>query len=164
MPLTDVKIKNADCAQAPRKLFGGGGLCLHLAPSGSKLWRMKYRYGSKEKLLSFGSYPEVSLKEARDRRDEARSHLRNDSDPAQIKHDVRRQLEFDTKNSFAAIAEEYLEKVRKEGKAEITLSKLVWLIDIVRHSFGNRPIKKISAQDILLTPPHLSITGVNRPG
>lgn len=80
--LTDVKARKAGATNKAYKLFDGGGLFLYVTPKGAKLWRMKYRYRGKEKLLSFGPYPEVSLAEARQKRDEARSMLRAGQDPA----------------------------------------------------------------------------------
>lgn len=71
-PLTDRAIKSARPEAKPRKLFDGEGLYLLLNPSGTRLWRMKYRVDGREKFLSFGQYPEVPLKVARERRDEAR--------------------------------------------------------------------------------------------
>ena len=65
MPLTDVAARNTKPGERPQKLFDGHGLYLLVQPQGTKLWRLKYRFAGKEKLLSFGSYPEVSLKEAR---------------------------------------------------------------------------------------------------
>ncbi|MBI5593926.1 MAG: DUF4102 domain-containing protein [Deltaproteobacteria bacterium] len=70
--LTGVKNKNAKPTDKPFKLFDGGGLYLLVAPTGGKLWRMKYRFNSKEKLLSFGIYPTIRLSDARDKRHEAK--------------------------------------------------------------------------------------------
>lgn len=70
MPLTDISIRNAKPADKARKLFDGGGLYLEVSPSGGKWWRLKYRRGGKEKRLSLGVYPDISLKDARERRDE----------------------------------------------------------------------------------------------
>jgi hypothetical protein len=74
--LTDTAIRAAKPADKPRKLSDAGGLYLFIAPTGGKLWRMKYRFAGKEKTLSIGKYPEVSLKDARDRRGEAGAESR----------------------------------------------------------------------------------------
>ncbi|MEC4680979.1 MAG: Arm DNA-binding domain-containing protein, partial [Nitrospirota bacterium] len=71
MALTNTAIRNAKASNKTKKMFDGGGLYLEVAPSGGKWWRLKFRYGGKEKRLSLGVYPNVSLKEARERRDEA---------------------------------------------------------------------------------------------
>ena len=81
MPPSDTAIRNAKPAAKPYRLFDGGGLYLEVSPSGGKLWRLKYRFGGKEKRLELGKYPEMSLKDARDRWDEARKLLANDVDP-----------------------------------------------------------------------------------
>ncbi len=70
--LTDVEIRRAKSTEKPLKLFDGGGLFLLLKLNGSRLWRMKYRVAGREKLLPFGAYPEIALKDAREQRDEAR--------------------------------------------------------------------------------------------
>jgi hypothetical protein len=82
MPLTDTTIKNAKPGPKAVRLFDAGGLYLELAPSGGRWWRLKYRHGGKEKRLSLGTYPETSLKQARERRDETRKLLASGLDPA----------------------------------------------------------------------------------
>lgn len=75
VPLTDIKVKAAKPSKNSLKLFDGGGLFLLITPTGGKLWRLKYRFGGTEKLLTLGAYPQTSLTEARKRRTEARSLL-----------------------------------------------------------------------------------------
>ena len=82
MPLTVIQVRNAKPGDKGYKLADEKGLHLYVSPTGAKSWRMKYRFGGKEKLLTFGQFPEVSMSEARDRRDEARATLRRDKDPA----------------------------------------------------------------------------------
>lgn len=82
MPLTEVAIRNARIEQKAARIYDERGLYLQLAQSGGKWWRFKYRFGSKEKLLSLGTYPEVSLKQARLARDEARALVRSGTDPS----------------------------------------------------------------------------------
>jgi hypothetical protein len=84
--LTDTKIRQAKPAEKPYKLFDSGGLFLLVLPSGSKLWRLKYRFGDKEKLFAIGSYDNgVSLKKAREERDKARNQLVDGIDPSAVK-------------------------------------------------------------------------------
>jgi hypothetical protein len=92
IPLTATAVKNAKPQSKPKRLFDGGGLYLEVAPSGGKWWRFKYRFAGKEKRISLGVYPDVSLKDARDRRDEARRLLANDIDPSKHRqsHKVHR--------------------------------------------------------------------------
>jgi hypothetical protein len=94
MKLNDQKCKNAKPKEKTYKLFDGGGLYLEVMPAGGKLWRLKYRFGSKEKRLSFGGYPIISLKDARDKRDDAKLLLAG--------------------NTFEAIAREWIEKRKGE--------------------------------------------------
>ena len=75
MTLTDTKIRNAKPGKKPTRLFDERGLYLEVSPAGGKWWRLKYRFGGKEKRLSLGVYPDVTLKDARGRRDEARKLL-----------------------------------------------------------------------------------------
>ncbi len=85
MPLTDVSIRAAKPRQKTFKLFDSGGLYLELSPAGGKWWRWKYRFGGKEKRLSFGVYPDVNLKAAHKRRDEARQRLADGIDPGEAR-------------------------------------------------------------------------------
>jgi hypothetical protein len=81
MPLTDIKLRNAKPAEKPFKLYDERGLFLIVTPTGGKWWRFKYRFDDKEKLLSLGVYPDISLREARNRRDEARKLVAHFIDP-----------------------------------------------------------------------------------
>ena len=83
IPLTDVAIRNAKAADKPVKLFDGAGLFLQVAPTGGKLWRFKYLFDGKEKLLALGKWPDVGLKMARQRRDEARALVAQGVDPSE---------------------------------------------------------------------------------
>ena len=78
MPLTDTAIRNARPRDRACKIYDSGGLHVFVTPSGSRLWRMRYTHGGKEKLLSFGPYPLIGLKDAREKRDEARRLLLED--------------------------------------------------------------------------------------
>lgn len=89
MALTETIIKNAKHADKPRKLFDGGGLFLLLSPNRGKYWRLKYRFGGVEKTLSFGVYPGVTLADARQLRDEARTRLASGIDPGEIRKEER---------------------------------------------------------------------------
>ena len=86
MKLSDAAVRNAKANGKVQKLSDGGGLYLHVTATGSKLWRMAYRFEGKQKLLSFGAYPAVSLKDARHRRDDARESLAKGIDPGEEKN------------------------------------------------------------------------------
>ena len=104
MALTQVNVKQAECREKNYKLFDGRGLYLLARTNGSKYWRFKYRYVGKERTLAFGVFPEVSLKEARDRGDDARRALRDGIDPSAQKNSVRQSYVTETHNTFEVIA------------------------------------------------------------
>ena len=115
MPLTDVGIRNAKPSGKATKLSDGGGLFLLVTPAGGKLWRMKYRIDGREKLLSIGTYPEISLSEARKRRDEARTQLAQGKDPSREKQRDKVRSREEAENTFRAIAEEFSRKKKLDG-------------------------------------------------
>ena len=108
--LTDTAIRNAKAAGKNLKLADEKGLFLLVTPSGGKWWRLTYRFGGKQKTLSLGIYPEVGLKDARERRDAARKLLANGVDPGEHRKATKAiKLELAT-NSFETIAREWLAK------------------------------------------------------
>jgi integrase len=103
--LTDPKIRQAKPAEKPYKLFDGGGLFLLVQTGGSKLWRLKYRFGGKEKLLALGSYDMgISLKKAREERNKARDLLVEGIDPGAAKRKEKHAQRGRAENTFRAIA------------------------------------------------------------
>lgn len=108
MALTDAKAKNIKPTDKPQKLFDGGGLFLLVAPAGGKWWRLKYRFGGKEKLLSLGTYPQVPLSEARDKAIRARCLLADGIDPST----ERRSLATSSQDAgtFASVAERWFKE------------------------------------------------------
>ena len=107
MPLTASQVKTAKPSSKPFKMADGHGLFLLVNPNNSKYWRMKYRFSGKEKLLSFGVYPDVSLSEARVLAEEARRVLRNKEDPSIAKKNKKNEFVSDSDNSFQNIATEW---------------------------------------------------------
>jgi hypothetical protein len=102
MALTDKAIRAAKHGEKPVRLFDGGGLYLELAPNGGKWWRHKYRFAGKEKRLSLGVYPHVALKQARERRDEAKRLLANGIDPSEQRKAHKATVTERAANSFEA--------------------------------------------------------------
>ncbi len=146
MPLNDTSIRNAKVGRKARKLSDGGGLHLLVQPRGAKLWRLAYRFAGKQKLLSFGIYPAVSLADARARREVAKKYLADGSDPA-----VQREIEKRSREvTFRLVAEELIRKMQREGRAAATLTKTRWLLEFAFASFGDNPITKITAPELLL--------------
>ncbi|CAJ3302227.1 putative integrase [Burkholderia pseudomallei] len=107
MALTDIAIRNAKPAEKQQKLFDGGGLHLLVTPAGGKRWVLKYRFGGKEKSLALGTYPTVTLVEARKRRDAARDKLAAGIDPGEAKKAEKRTQRLSAENSFEAVAREW---------------------------------------------------------
>ena len=105
MPLTDTAVRSAKPQTRTRKLFDGGGLYLEVSPAGGKWWRWKYRFGGKEKRLSLGVYPDVSLKSARERRAAVRQQLSAGIDPGQARK--AQKLAVAGGDSFEVIAREW---------------------------------------------------------
>jgi len=130
------------------KLFDGGGLFLLLTPSGGKLWRFKYRFGDKEKVLALGPYPEISLAEARTKRDEARKQIRHGVDPGAVRKAMKQAKTSETE-TFEVIAREWHTKFTPNwtpGHGATIMSRLErdvfpWM--------GGRPIKEIRASELL---------------
>ncbi|MHB8529501.1 MAG: tyrosine-type recombinase/integrase [Caulobacteraceae bacterium] len=121
MPLTDTAVGAAKPREKPYKLADSGGLFLYVAPKGGKLWRMKYRHAGKEGLLSFGPYPAVSLKAAREKRDEARRQIEGGRNPAVEKRRQEARARIEAATTFKAVADEVIARAEKEGKAPATL-------------------------------------------
>lgn len=151
MALTDARIRNLKPREKPFKTADYDGLYVLTNPNGSKLWRLKYRYMDKERLLTLGKYPAVSLADARQARDNAREQLAEGQDP----NDTKRQKTLAEKvshgNSFSKIAEQYMAKIIKEGRAESTLAKIDWLMDMANADLGSKPITDITSPMVLHT-------------
>ena len=110
MPLTDTKIRNTKPTSKPQRLFDERGLYLEVAPAGGKWWRFKYRFQGREKRLSLGVYPDVSLRDARDRRDEARKLLADSVDPSENRRAAKSARTDSAANSFEVVTREWFNK------------------------------------------------------
>ena len=147
-PLTDTKVRNAKPLQKEYKLFDGGGLFLLITHSGGKLWHFKYRFEGKEKKLAFGAYPEISLLDARQRRDDARRLLANNVDPGAVRK-AQKQAKIETTETFEVIAREWHARFKptwKESHSERIIGRLE------REVFpllGQTPMSKIKAPELL---------------
>ncbi|MBC8641168.1 integrase arm-type DNA-binding domain-containing protein [Caballeronia sp. EK] len=149
MALTELKIRNAKPSDKQQKLFDERGLYLLVTPTGGKWWRLKYRFGGKEKSLSMGVYPDVGLKEARENRDAARKLLARGVDPA-IDRKVQRAGEVArAANSFEAVAREWFAKF-ESGWATSHAEKVMGRLEKdVFPWLGGRAIAEISAPEVL---------------
>lgn len=150
MPLTAIAIKNAKPKDRQYKLADSAALYLLVKPNGRKLWRMNYVHLTKHKTLAFGAWPEVSLAQAREKRDQARNLISAGLDPLEEAKLERLRAIQEVENTFKAVAEEWFAKNEKEGKAPVTLRKIRWLLGKAYPTLGHRPIAKIGAQEVLL--------------
>ena len=149
MPLTDTAVRNAKPSDRPFKLPDEKGLFLLVHPNGSKYWRHKYRYLGKEKLLSYGVYPEVSLKEARESRDKSRKLLSSGVDPGDHKKATKAAQLEQASNSFEIIAREWMEKRRDTVEPAQCAKTLARMENDVFPWIGKKPISAITSPEVL---------------
>jgi len=149
MPLTDTAVRNAKPGDKPVKMFDARGLFLIVTPAGGKWWRLRYKFNGKEKLLSLGVYPDVSLKDARDRRDEARKLLANSIDPGENRKVQKAAKVERAANSFEAIAREWFAKNRETWAVSHADKIIARLENDVFPWLGGKAIAEITAPDVL---------------
>jgi Integrase len=149
MPLTDTAIRSAKPGEKAVKLFDERGLYLEISPTGGKWWRLKYRFDGKEKRLSLGVYPDVNLKNARERRDEARKLLTNGIDPSENRK-VQKSARADrAANSFEAVAREWFAKYSPTWAASHASKIIQRLEKDIFPWLGGKPIAEIAAPELL---------------
>ena len=147
-PLTDTTVRTIKPAEKPQKLFDGGGLFLLVTPTGGKLWRLKYRFGGIEKLLALGAYPQTSLADARQKRDDARAMMLNGVDPRDIKK-AQKAAGAQENETFEVIAREWHTKFSASWAASHS-NKIIRRFELyVFPWLGDRQIKSITAPDLL---------------
>jgi integrase len=151
MILTDTAARHARPREKAYKLSDGHGLYLQVEPSGSKLWRLKYRFNEKEKRLSFGAYPSVTLARARECQLEARGLLGRGIDPGEYKKQNRRSAVVASANTFEAVAREWFLKFSSVWAKSHSSKVLLRLENDVLPWLGSRPIASIEADELLET-------------
>lgn len=150
MSLSDAAIRALKPSDKPYKVADEKGLYLLVTPAVGKLWKHKFRVGGvKEKKLSFGSYPDVSLKDARELRDRARKLMAQGVDPAEQKRHNRHVAKISAANSFSAIAKAYIDKRAREGSADATTCRRNWLLQLVERQLGHCPVAEIAPYEVL---------------
>lgn len=149
MPLTDIKIRQAKVGDKPTKLTDGNGLYLLVKPSGSKLWRYKYRIAGKENVFAIGEYPTISLQGARAARDDARELVKKGLHPSHARQEVLSARINEGKATFRAVSDEWLEKKRKTW-TERHFGEILRMLEADAYPFiGNRPMRSVTAHDVL---------------
>ena len=149
MSLSDTQLRNMKATGKAKKISDGGGLYLHLSPAGGKLWRMSYRFEGKQKTVCFGAYPAVSLKEAREKRDESKALLARGIDPSLHKQAAKAASIAETANAYEVVAREWYTKNAPgwtESNAERVLARQE---KDVFPFIGKHPIAQISAPELL---------------
>ena len=149
MVLTVFAIEKAKPADKPYMLTDGNGLHLLVSPNGSKLWRLRYRIGGKQNLLSLGSFPEVSLASARTKRDDARRLIAEGIDPSQKRKADKSAATTSAQNTFGLVAAEYIKNLEEQGKAASTIDKNRWLLEDLAKPLASRPITDITPAELL---------------
>ncbi len=149
MPLTDTACKNAKPTEKARKMADGGGLFLLVQPTGGKLWRQAYRFNGKQKLLSHGAYPAVTLQEARAARDAAKALLAKGIDPGEEKKSEKQKAKIEAANSFQAVAEEWF--AARKGGWTPAYSERIWrrIEADLFPAIGSTPINAIEPPEVL---------------
>lgn len=153
-PLTSIQIKNAKPAEKPYKLFDGGGLFLQVNATGSKFWKMKFSQNEKENSLSFGKYLDISLQQAREKREKTRKMIANGINPKAARKEQKRQLQeaektkaIDAENTFQIASRLYASKAGRTTEAYC--NKILREFEI--HLFpviGNKHIKDITGGEL----------------
>ena len=146
--LNDTKIRNAKPRERDYKLTDFDGLYLLICRNGSKLWRFAYRFDGKQKQIALGHYPEVSLAEARDRREASRKLLGSEKNPS-LERRLEKMARAAGGNTFREVAEEFLDKQRREERSKATLKKNRWLLEPAYAAFGDRPAGEVTAPELL---------------
>lgn len=150
MQLTDAKCRTARPKDRPYKLNDGHGLYLYVAKNGSRLWRFDFAFDGKRLTMSFGGYPEVTLAQAREARETARKQIRDGLNPISERKVTRSIAKVARATTFGNIADELLNKLTLEKKAEVTIEKRRWLLKELAKDLCPRPIAAISPAEILV--------------
>lgn len=146
--LTVMQIRSLKPAERPYKVADADGLYLLVQPSGALLWRFRYRCCGIERKLSLGSFPDVSLPQARRKRDEAKAELDDGIDPVEEKRQRRLKAELAAQTTFGLVAEEYIQKMEREGKSPATLKKARWFLELLA-GIAKRPIASVTPHELL---------------
>ncbi|MDP9195229.1 MAG: integrase arm-type DNA-binding domain-containing protein [Pseudomonadota bacterium] len=149
MKLTELACRNAKPKEKPYKLSDGGGLYMEVFPTGAKYWRMKYRFLGKEKRLAFGVYPEVSIAEARGKREVARKVLSEGRDPSFIKKETILQQKIAHADSFESVAREWFEKQKNTWSEKYAENMLGRMENNLFPCLGKSPIALIEPPELL---------------
>ena len=147
--LTDTAIRKAKPGLRPRKLTDGRGLFLLLTPAGGRWWRFRYGFAGREKLLSLGVYPDVLLKAAREKAEDARRLVAAGTDPSAARQAEKREAREAAENDFESVAREWLENVKEQWAPQHHADSLKRFEVHIFPRIGCRPIRDITAPELL---------------
>lgn len=149
MKLTDAKLRNLSAPTKIQRIADGAGLYLEMTPAGGKYWRMKYRYGGKEKRLAFGVYPDVGLKEARDKVEAARKTLQSGNDPGEVKKAEKTKQAYEAANTLKAVATDWL--AHQSGRwSDDTRERIAQTLKAdIFPVLGTRPLVAIKPSEVM---------------
>ena len=162
MKLSDAAVRNAKANGKVQKLSDGGGLYLHVTASGSKLWRLAYRFEGKQKLLSFGAYPAVSLKDARHRRDEAKELLAKGIDPGEEKKQAKLAQEREERDTFEFVAREWFAKYEPTLSEKHAQKLRRYLENTIFPVIGGKPVTQLEPADFCRSFSHQSVSAITK--
>lgn len=148
MALTEIQIRQLKPAERNYQCSDGRGLYLEIQPTGSKLWRFKYRHLGKQNRLALGRHPDVGLAEARRRADEARQVLQGGEDPLALRKQNKLIAAYQAANTFEDVAKEFIEKLTAEERAEATIVKANWMLSLLK-PIAKRPVAQIKPLEVL---------------
>jgi integrase len=157
--LTDTAMRCFKATEKTQKLFDGGGLYLMVPPTGGKLWRLDYRFEGKRKTLALGAYPAVSLKEARQKREDAKELLAKGIDPSAHKQAIKAAVRAETENTFEIIAREWFAKYSAGWSEANRVKVLTRQINYIFPFIGGKPIREVTAPELLEALRHIEKRG-----
>src|SRR3954453_3079700 len=148
--LSQLQITNTKPKEKPYMHPDGHGLHLYIPSSGSKLWRLRYRFAGKANMLSLGALPETSLAEARKKRDAIRAQIAAGTDPSLKRKTEKIEKLAANKNTFGVLAIDYLKGLEEQKAAPATISKNTWLLEVLAAPLKNRPVAEITPAELLI--------------
>lgn len=148
MALTALEVRSAKGKERPYKISDSGGLYLFVQPTGRRYWRLAYRWAGKQQTMALGIFPDVSLADARAKRDDVRKVLAEGRNPVSVAKEEAAAARLAEQITFRVVAEDWYAKCEREGRAPITLQKQKWLLGFAYPLLGDRPINRISAHEV----------------
>jgi len=148
MALTALEVRSAKGTDRPYKISDSGGLYLFVQPTGRRYWRLAYRWAGKQQTMALGVFPDVSLADARAKRDAVRRVLAEGRNPVSVAKEEAAAAKLAEQITFRVVAQDWYAKCEREGRAPITLQKQKWLLEFAYPLLGDRPINRISAHEV----------------